>query len=97
LLIIDIVLTKSFKKYYKKLPNNIKKQLESKLILLQNDQFHPSLRTKKNNSWSNEIGEKIYESSINMNYRLLWMYDENNNTMVILLLATGEHSILDKK
>lgn len=93
---MNIIITKSFKKYYSRLSNNIKNSFKSKLEIFQQDQFHPSLRTKKNNSWSNETGEKIYESSINMNYRFLWMYDEEEKE-ILLLLAIGDHSILDKK
>lgn len=85
--------SKTFVKQLKKLPKDLQKLVYQKLDLLTSDPSHPSLRTKINNSWSHDLDEKVYECSINMNYRIIFCYRENT---VILLLAVGTHDIVDR-
>jgi len=97
---MKIVPSKKFSKDFKKLPDDIKPKLKKTLTLLKDDQNHPSLRTKKNHSWSAELKEKVYESSINMDYRVLWIYTKDDETeedeiTIIILLAVGKHKIVD--
>jgi hypothetical protein len=54
----------------------------SKLKVLSQNPYHPSLRTKKIKG-----KEDIFESSINMSIRMTWCYYEGK----ILLRAIGEH------
>ena len=80
--------TSRFNRLRKKLPREIRERLKDTLRQLQEDPKHPSLRSKPYKSVPG-----VYESSINMKYRLLWEYDAKNKT-IIVLLAVGDHDIL---
>jgi mRNA-degrading endonuclease RelE of RelBE toxin-antitoxin system len=80
--------TSRFKRLLKKLPSELKQPVKKALGLLQENPSHPSLRTKKYKSIAG-----VWESSIDMNNRLLWEYDETKET-IIILLAVGGHDIL---
>jgi mRNA interferase RelE/StbE len=80
--------TSRFKRLLKKLPSELKQPVKKTLGLLQENPSHPSLRTKKYQSI-----EGIWESSVNMNNRILWEYDQIEKTTIILL-AIGNHNIL---
>ncbi|MBS4023616.1 MAG: type II toxin-antitoxin system RelE/ParE family toxin [Dethiobacter sp.] len=80
--------TSRFNRLRKKLPQEIRKQLKDTLRRLQENPSHPSLRTKKYKSIPG-----VLESSINMQYRILWEYNQKDKT-IILLLAVGDHDIL---
>ncbi len=80
--------TTHFKRTLKKLPPELTQQVKKALRLLQENPSHPSLRTKKYKSIAG-----VWESSVNMNNRILWEYDEVEKT-IIILLAIGEHNIL---
>ncbi len=80
--------TSRFKRLLKKLPPELKQPAKKALRLLQENPSHPSLRTKKYQSITG-----VWESSLNMNNRILWEYDEVEKT-VIILLAVGDHNIL---
>jgi len=80
--------TNQFKKMLKAQPHSLEKQLKKTLHLLQENPAHPSLRSKKYQSI-----EGVWESSVNMNYRILWEYGVEQPD-VIVLLAIGDHSIL---
>ena len=58
--------TPKFIRQLKKLPFDIQEKVKEKLKILQEDPSHSSLRTKRHNS------SGYFESSINMNYRILW-------------------------
>jgi mRNA-degrading endonuclease YafQ of YafQ-DinJ toxin-antitoxin module len=73
---------------YKKLTVIEKKSVREKIKLLESDMSHPSLRSKKLNG-----NLDVYESSVNMDIRLLWRYQDGS---IILLLAVGHHDILKK-
>lgn len=79
--------TKSFEKNLKKLTNAEQRTVARKLILLMENPFHPSLRTKKIQGLFG-----FFEASINMDIRLIWRYDGEN---IILMLDIGHHSIID--
>ena len=74
-----------FKRQFKKLPKDIQLKISNKLKILQKDYLHPSLRTKRHKS------SGCFESSINMNYRIIWNFEEDT---IILLIAVGTHKIL---
>jgi len=57
-----------------------------KLKFLAKNPFHPSLRTKKLQRL-----EDVFESSVNMDIRILWMHKGDR---IILLIDTGHHDIL---
>ncbi len=80
--------TSRFNRLRKKLPQEIGKQLKDTLRQLQQNPSHPSLRTKKYKSIPG-----VFESRINMQYRILWEYSQKDKT-IILLLAVGDHDIL---
>ena len=76
-----------FQKHMKKLSIQEKKQLKSKLSLLMENPFHPSLRTKRIQ------GTDKFECSVNMNIRIIWYYEGDK---MILLVDIGHHDILDQ-
>lgn len=83
-----ITYSKAFKKHYKKLSDAEKKQTKKKLGFFIENPLHPSLRAKKIQGV-----EDIWESSVNMDIRIIWFYENNE---LILLLDIGHHDILNK-
>ena len=79
---MEIFFSERFKKDYKLFSDDIKKIINSKLKILSENPFHPSLRTKKIKG-----KEDIFETSISMSIRMTWSYYEDG----ILLRAIGEH------
>ena len=81
-------ITKEFKKSFKKLRwlrnNNFIKKLD---IFIEN-QKHPSLRSKRIKGSS-----ILYESSINMSIRVIWIYQ---GEYLIVMLDIGHHDILKR-
>ena len=80
--------TKQFMKMLKAQPHSIEKQLKKTLNHLQENPAHPSLRSRKYQSI-----EGIWESSINMQHRILWQYGVDQPDTIVLL-AVGDHKIL---
>ena len=78
---MEFLFSDRFKKDYKKLSADVKKILQGKLKMMEDNQFRPSLRTKKIQG-----KEEILECSINMAIRMTWQYHEGN----IFLITIGE-------
>jgi len=78
--------TKVFKKSLKKLSQNEQRAVARKLVILAQNPFHPSLRTKKVQSLN-----EVFECSVNMDIRILWTHKDGK---IILLLDVGHHDIL---
>jgi len=78
--------TSVFEKSLKKLSNNEQRAVAGKLIILIEDTFHPSLRTKKVQRLKD-----VFECSVNMDIRILW---KHKGSKLILLLDIGHHDIL---
>jgi len=78
--------SKAFAKSLKKLSANEQQAVAVKLNMLIENPLHPSLRTKKVQRLKD-----VYESSINMDIRILWMHKGDR---LILLLNIGHHDIL---
>ena len=78
--------TKAFEKSIKKLSAIEQRTTAEKLKILVENPLHPSLRTKKVQRLKD-----VYESSINMDIRILWQYKGNK---IILLLNICHHDIL---
>ena len=78
--------SKAFEKSLKILSNNEQRALAGKLKILIENPFHPSLRTKKVQRLKD-----VFESSVNMDIRILWMYKGDK---LILLINVGHHDIL---
>ena len=78
--------TKAFEKSIKKLSTIEQRTTAEKLKILVENPLHPSLRTKKVQRLKD-----VYESSINMDIRILWLHKSNR---IILLLNIGHHDIL---
>lgn len=83
-----ITVTERFEKNFKKLNENEKKILKSKLEILKVNPMHPSLRTKRIQGVKD-----LFECSVNMDLRIIWYYEGNK---IIVLLDVGHHDILDK-
>ena len=79
--------TKSFEKNLIRLSLNEQKLVAKKLILLMDNPFYPSLRTKKIQGF-----QGLFECSINMDIRLIWRYEGED---IILMLDIGHHSLID--
>ncbi len=80
--------TERFKKHFKNLTSNEKKQLSSKLQLLSKNPNHPSLRTKRIQGT-----DDLFECSVNMSIRIIWYYEGDK---IIILVDIGHHDILKK-
>lgn len=80
---MEFLFSARFKKSYKGLSAGQKKIVWTKLKLLSENRFYPSLRTKKIKGRS-----YIFESSINMSTRITWQYEDDK----ILLRAIGPHN-----
>ncbi len=80
--------TKQFTKMVKAQPQGIEKQLKKTLSYLQENPAHRSLRSRKYQSI-----EGVWESSINMQYRILWQYGVDQPDTIVLL-AVGDHKTL---
>ena len=80
--------TDRFKKNYKFLSINEKKQVTKKLAQLAENPLHPSLRTKRIQGTTN-----LFECSVNMDIRIIWYYEGNQ---IIVLLDVGHLDILKK-
>ena len=83
-----VVYEDSFKRELKKLSDTYQKMVLKKLKILESNPYYPSLRTKKM-----ESGTGYYESSINMDIRILWYFKENS---IIVLTDVGHHDVLKK-
>ncbi len=83
-----LVPSNGFYKELGKLSSNDSDLVLSKLPLLEENPFYPSLRTKKMKGTFN-----TYESSVNMDIRILWQLD---NDGVIALMDVGHHDVLRK-
>lgn len=75
--------SKTFEKDLKRLSPKEQKAVASKLKILMENPFYPSLRTKKVQGLDN-----VFEMSVNMDIRILWRYE---NGIIILLLDVGHH------
>lgn len=75
--------TKEFEKRLKSLTSQEQRMVFSKLKLLAQNPFYPSLRTKKVQGL-----DGVFEMSVNMDLRILWRYE---NGTIILLLDVGHH------
>jgi len=71
-----------FKKAYQKLPEQLQEQVDRKLLLLEENPRHPSLRIKKIAGTPD-----IWEASLAMKYRITFQISEG----VIILRVIGEH------
>jgi len=83
-----VVPTKKFWRAFEKLTVTEQDLVMDKIKLLEDNPFHPSLRSKKLNGSSGH-----YESSVNMDIRIIWQYEDGR---IILLLNIGHHDILKK-
>lgn len=81
-----ITYTERFLKHFKDLTEKEKKQLKSKLTILAENPFHPSLRTKRIQGTKD-----LFECSVNMDIRIIWYYEGDK---LILLFDVGHHDIL---
>ncbi len=88
--------TPGFEKSVSKLSSELKKLLAKQLTLLECDPKHPSLYTKKNITASRSLKTQIFESRINSSHRFLWLYDEKEQSIIVLLIA-GDHRVVERK
>lgn len=84
---MKLIRTRRFLEDYRKLPAQVQKQTDQKLQYLAQNVGHPSLRVKRVRKY-----EEVYEGSINMDYRLLFLI----TTEGYVLLRIGRHDILEK-
>jgi mRNA-degrading endonuclease YafQ of YafQ-DinJ toxin-antitoxin module len=83
-----IIKSKQFDKHYSKLSENERVLVTNKLKIFADSPLHPSLRSKHIQG-----SNGIFESSVNMDIRLIWCYDGDK---IILMLDIGHHDILKK-
>ncbi|AHU89993.1 hypothetical protein QEV69_02005 [Trueperella pyogenes] len=81
----QLVLERRFVKNYKKLSKIERKLVDTKLRILADNPWHPSLRTKKIRSTDE------FECSVNMDIRIAFFFEGN---AIVILLDIGHHDIL---
>ncbi|MEW6879434.1 hypothetical protein K5713_01090 [Trueperella pyogenes] len=81
----QLVLERRFVKNYKKLSKIERKLVDTKLRILADNPWHPSLRTKKIRSTDE------FECSVNMDIRIAFFFEDN---AIVILLDIGHHDIL---
>lgn len=79
--------TDSFKKDFKKLPDEIKRRTEKALILLIGNPNHPSLQIKKTKGKIIKGYDNVFEGRVTKNYRFLFLIERG----VFVLLRCGTH------
>ena len=84
--IYKLELSKAFEKSIGRLSGKEQQAIAGKLKILAENPHHPSLRTKKVQRLKD-----VFESSVNMDIRILWMYKGDR---IILLIDTGHHDII---
>jgi mRNA-degrading endonuclease YafQ of YafQ-DinJ toxin-antitoxin module len=85
---LKITFTERFKKHFRGLSANEKKQFRSKLAVFAENPLHPSLRTKRIQGT-----DDLYEFSVNMDIRVIWFYEGD---ALVALVDIGHHDILRK-
>ncbi len=83
-----IAYTERFLKSFNKLTKNEQELFRNKMDIFIQNNLHQSLRTKKIQG-----GKDLYESSINMDIRIIWFYE---NYEIIVLIDIGHHNILNR-
>ena len=83
-----IAYTRRFEKNYKKLTSSEKRQIKTKVEILSENPFHPSLRTKRIQGT-----DDLFECSVNMDIRIIWYHEGDQ---LIMLLDVGHHDILER-
>lgn len=78
------------KKYQKLVKNNpqIIQRVDKTLRILQENPKHPGLKSHLVNH--EDLG-KVWSSSVTRDIRIIWMYDQDN-VMILLILNIGGHS-----
>ena len=79
---------------FRKLSSEYKKITLRKIARLEQNPWHPSLRTQK---LKGHIG--LYESSVNMSIRIIWEFDDDLSgdcRIIITRLEVGRHDILKR-
>jgi mRNA-degrading endonuclease RelE of RelBE toxin-antitoxin system len=84
---VEIIISESYKKYYKKLPKEIQKIVDKKLELFMENPNHPSLKIH------NIKTTDFYEFYINKKYRNIFKI---KNIDSFELIAIGIHDIIDE-
>jgi mRNA-degrading endonuclease RelE of RelBE toxin-antitoxin system len=80
--------SKTFQKEFEKLSDVHREMVMKKIAMMEENPFYPSLRTKKMGG-----GTGYYESSINMDIRILWYFEGDR---IIILTDVGHHDVLKK-
>ncbi len=84
---MKLIRTDRFLRDYRKLSPQVREGADAKLERLAENIRHPSLRVKRVRKY-----EGVYEASINMQYRLLFLITDEG----YVLLRIGPHDILEK-
>jgi len=84
---MQLIRTERFLDDYAKLPAQVQKQADRKLQYLAENIRHPSLRVKRVRKYRG-----VYEGSINMGYRFLFLMTPD----AYVLVRIGTHDILDR-
>ena len=83
---LQITYTDRFKRHYKSLSDQEKRQFQAKLRLFAENPLHPSLRTKRIQGT-----EDLFEFSVNMDIRVIWFYEGD---ALVALVDIGHHDVL---
>ncbi|HEV8574233.1 MAG TPA: hypothetical protein VGR43_05935 [Dehalococcoidia bacterium] len=81
----ELVFTREFERLFRRLPKRIRLETYEKLVLLQSDPSHPSLRVKRIKGT-----RALWEMSVTMNYRITFQVEGET----VILRRNGTHDIL---
>ena len=83
---LRITYSDRFKRHYRSLSDQEKRQFQAKLHLFADNPLHPSLRTKRIQGT-----EDLFEFSVNMDIRVIWFYEGN---ALVAFVDIGHHDVL---
>ncbi len=85
---MEYVYLEAFLDDLENLPKQIRKKAKKALRLFQDNQRHPSLRTKKIKGT-----KSVFESRVDKSYRFTFEYGEDS----VIFRRIGKHDIVDKE
>ena len=78
-----LITTEHFETQAEKLPENVYKQLKTKLAYLCANPRHPSLQTHEVKGVTGNYSGRIFEAYVNEKYRMTWEYGASRGEIVL--------------
>lgn len=78
-----LITTEHFEEQAAKLPENVYRQLKTKLAYFSVNPRHPSLQTHEVRGAAGSFGGKIFEAYVNEKYRFTWEYGTSRGEIIL--------------